>query len=206
MSYSDFNLSLAKKNLNLTIQEINDLFAPIHPIAPGEILQKTLAETLPLALAINTEKARSELIITPILLEIRRRFNNQMSFFSGTDFNVDPNQGLNGYCDFIISRSPEQLFIDRPVVMIVEAKNENIKAGLGQCIASIVAAQLFNQEQGIENSPIIGAVTTGDIWRFMELQGQTVRLDLSNVYLNQIDQILGILSSAIDNYPPLENC
>ena len=206
MSYSDFNLSLAKKNLNLTIQEINDLFAPIHPIAPGEILQKTLAETLPLALAINTEKARSELIITPILLEIRRRFNNQMSFFSGTDFNVDPNQGLNGYCDFIISRSPEQLFIDRPVVMIVEAKNENIKAGLGQCIASIVAAQLFNQEQGIENSPIIGAVTTGDIWRSMELQGQTVRLDLSNVYLNQIDQILGILSSAIDNYPPLENC
>ncbi|MFM7384147.1 MAG: hypothetical protein ACKO1W_14015 [Microcystaceae cyanobacterium] len=206
MSYSDFNVSLAKKNLNLTIQEINDLFAPIHPIAPSDTLQKTLAETLPLALAINTEKARSELIITPILLEIRRRFNNQMSFFSGTDFNVDPNQGLNGYCDFIISRSPEQLFIDRPVVMIVEAKNENIKAGLGQCIASIVAAQLFNQEQGIENSPIIGAVTTGDIWRFMELQGQTVRLDLSNVYLNQIDQILGILSSAIDNYPPLENC
>ena len=206
MSYSDFNLSLAKKNLNLTIQEINDLFAPIHPIAPSDTLQKTLAETLPLALAINTEKARSELLITPILLEIRRRFNNQISFFSGTDFTVDPNQGLNGYCDFIISRSPEQLFIDRPVVMIVEAKNENIKAGLGQCIASIVAAQLFNQEQGIENSPIIGAVTTGDIWRFMELQGQTVRLDLSNVYLNQIDQILGILSSAIDNCPPLENC
>ena len=205
MFYCDFSLSSAKKNLNLTIQEIENLFAQIQPIAPSDNLQQTLAETLPLALAINTEKARSELIITPILLEIRRRFNNQMSFFSGTDFNVDPNLGLNGYCDFIISRSPEQLFVDRPVAMIVEAKNENIKAGLGQCIASIVAAQLFNQEQGRENSPIIGAVTTGDIWRFMELQGQTVKLDLSNIYLNQIDQILGILASAIENCPPLEN-
>lgn len=199
MPYSDFSLVTAKKKLNLTIQEANDLFTHIPTVDPSDYLQQTLSETVSLALAINTEKARSELIITPILLEIRRKFHNQISLFSGTDFNVDPNLALNGYCDFIISRSPEQLFIDNPVAIIVEAKNENIKAGLGQCIASMVAAQIFNREQGVEISTITGAVTTGDIWRFMQLEGQIVKLDLSNFYLSQLDQILGILSSAIEN-------
>lgn len=199
MSYSEFNLATVKKKLNLTIEELNNLFSHIQPVEPSDYLQQALSETVPLALAINTEKARSELIITPILLEIRRKFNNQISIFSGTDFNVDPNLALNGYCDFIVSRSPEQLFVDSPVAIIVEAKNENIKAGLGQCIASIVAAQIFNRERGEEIPVITGAVTTGDIWRFMQLEGQTVRLDLSNFYLSQLDYILGILSASIKN-------
>lgn len=85
------------------------------------------------------------MIITPILLEVRRRANYPISLFSGTDFNVDIEKGLNGYCDFIISRSKEQLTINLPVVVIIEAKNENIKAVLGQCAAAMLAAQLFNQ-------------------------------------------------------------
>ncbi|MFM8005054.1 MAG: hypothetical protein ACKO86_08930, partial [Dolichospermum sp.] len=91
------------------------------------------------------EKARSEMIITPILLEVRRKANYQISLFSGTDFNVDIERGLNGYCDFVISRSKEQLTINAPVLIIVEAKNENIKGGLGQCAAAMLAAQLFNE-------------------------------------------------------------
>ena len=36
--------------------------------------------------------------------------------------------------------------LDVPVVAIVETKNKNIISGLGQCIAEMYAAQLYNKE------------------------------------------------------------
>lgn len=63
----------------------------------------------------------------------------------------------------IESRFKEQLTINAPMMIIVEAKNENIKGGLGQCAAVMLAAQLFNQQQGNEIKTIYGAVTTGEI-------------------------------------------
>ena len=94
--------------------------------------------------AINTEKARSELLFAPILLEVRRHLQYQISLFSGVDFNVAPEKGLAGFCDFILSRSTERYFIVSPVVTIVEAKNENIKSGLRQCVAEMMVAQIAN--------------------------------------------------------------
>ena len=76
-----------------------------------------------------------------MLLELRRIFDRKISFFSGIEFNIDKERGLNGFCDFLISCSPEQLFVKAPVIAIVEAKNENIMSGIGQCIAEMVAAQ-----------------------------------------------------------------
>ncbi|NEU72766.1 hypothetical protein PI95_009350 [Hassallia byssoidea VB512170] len=148
-------------------------------------------------MAINTEKARSEMIITPILLEVRRKANYQISLFSGTDFNVDAEKGLNGYCDFVISRSKEQLTINAPVMIIVEAKNENIKGGLGQCMAAMLAAQIFNQQEENEIKTIYGAVTTGDIWKFLKLEGADLFVDLNNYYIKELNKILGILYQGI---------
>jgi hypothetical protein len=161
------------------------------------MLTSALEETRELALAINTEKARSEMIITPILLEIRRKANYQISLFSGMDFSVDAEKGLNGYCDFVISLSKEQLTINTPVIIIVEAKNENIKGGLGQCAAAMLAAQLFNDQEGNEVKTIYGAVTTGDIWKFLKLVGTEIFIDLSNYYIKELNKILGILCQGV---------
>jgi len=197
MAYSDFTLSKFKKNFNIRIDEETDLFANVEPTEISEKLSTSLEETTELALAINTEKARSEMIITPILLEVRRKANYQISLFSGSELNVDPETGLNGYCDFVISRSKEQLTINAPVMIIVEAKNENIKGGLGQCAAAMLAAQLFNQQEGNEIRTIYGAVTTGDIWKFLKLQGTDVFIDLNNYYIKEINKILGILCQGV---------
>ena len=198
MAYSDFTLARLKKKFNLLVEEQSDLFAGVEPIPPSDFLARTLAETVELALAINTEKARSELIIAPLLLELRRRSNGCISLFSGTDFNVAPEQGLNGFCDFILSRSREQLTINAPVAIVLEAKNEDIKGGLGQCGAAMLAAQLFNQEESNEAKTIYGAVTTGDIWKFLKLAGDRLFIDLSNFYIKDVDKILGCLLEAID--------
>lgn len=194
MAYSDFTLQKVKKDFGLQIDEQRNLFATVEPVAGSDLLNNTLQETVQLAIAINTEKARSEMIITPVLLEVRRQANGQVSLFSGTEFNVDDEKGLVGYCDYILSRSKEQLTINAPVILITEAKNENIKAGLGQCIAGMVAAQQFNQREGQPIDAIYGAVTTGEIWKFLLLVNMTVSIDLTDYYISpNLNKILGIL-------------
>ncbi len=103
-----------------------------------------------------------------MLMEIREIFNGKISLFSGRDFNVDVTQGLNGYCDYIVSASEFILEIEAPVIAIVEAKNDSTNSGLGQCIAEMVAAQRFNQARDKITDfsgtvRIYGAVTNGRV-------------------------------------------
>ncbi|NEO28508.1 MAG: hypothetical protein F6K03_16935, partial [Kamptonema sp. SIO4C4] len=194
MSYSNFTtLAQVQETFNLILEENRSLFTDVAGVEPSDYLQQTLTEYFPLATAINTEKARSEFLIAPILAEVRRQTNYQISLFSGIDFDVDKEQGLNGFCDYIISCSQEQYFIRVPVVTIVEAKNENITGGLGQCVAEMIAAQRFNQKAESSVSKIYGAVSTGTNWKFLILENQTVWIDSIEYYINQADKILGIL-------------
>ncbi len=98
-----------------------------------------------------------------------------------------------------MSHSKEQYYISAPVLVVIEAKNENIKGGLGQCIATMVAAQLFNQRTGNEIDTIYGAVTTGTNWKFLTLEDKNVSIDAIESYVNQLDQILGILLQPFQN-------
>jgi hypothetical protein len=193
MAYSDFTLRKVKQSFGLTSVEGGRFLPEVEPIAPSAILAGLLADTVPWAIAVGTEKAKSELIIAPALLEVKRLLNRQISVFSGTDFTVDTAAGLNGVCDFLISRSPEQFEIEAPAVMLVEAKRDNINSGLGQCIAEMVAAQRFNE---INNNPIpiiYGSVTSGTAWRFMKLEGQVVTIDVSDYPFPPVETILSML-------------
>ena len=203
LSYSKFTLENAQKNFELTLEENQDLFDAIKPVKPSEILTTILREYIPLATALNTEKARSELLISQILADVRRQLNYQISLFSGTEFNVEEELGLQGYCDFLLSFSSEQYFITAPVIAIVEAKNENIIRGLGQCVANMVGAQLFNQRSGNPVKVIYGAVTTGTNWKFLTLEEKIVRIDTGEYYIKEVDKILGIILEPFQEY--LEN-
>ena len=196
MSYSDFTLKQVQHDFDLEIIEKRGIFSTLKSVEISDYLAVTLEENIPLAVAINTEKAKSELIISAILVEVRKLFDRKISFFSGIEFNIDKEQGLNGYCDFLISLSPEQLFIKSPVIALVEAKNENIIGGLGQCIAEMIAARMFNETEGNNIAAIYGTVTTGLIWKFIKLTNNTVQIDLKDYSLDENpEQIMGILSS-----------
>jgi hypothetical protein len=134
MPYSNFTLEKVKQQFNLTTIEESEIFADVEPLSPSDLLNQILRDNLPIAIASNSEKARSEMIIAPILVEIKRRFSEQVNIFSGVNFNVDESQELNGVCDFLISKSPEKLIITAPIVTLVEAKKEDLNSGLGQCI------------------------------------------------------------------------
>lgn len=197
MSYSDFTLPDSLKLLELKSCEIPDLFKGVEPLEASNFLKDSLEDNLIVALSSNTEKSRSELIITPILIELRKQFNKKISFFSGVDFIIDSTRGLNGNCDFLISGSEELLFIKYPVITIVEAKKEDLIGGLGQCLAEMVAAQIFNQREGQPISSILGTVTSGTNWRFLRLKNEQVEIDLTEYYLSDLDKILGILAHGI---------
>ncbi|MEH1929248.1 hypothetical protein [Nostoc sp.] len=193
MAYSDFSLAKVRNAFGLTLEETRNLFLTVGGVQPSDLLKRLLDENLTLATAINSEKARSEFLIAPILSEVRRQLDYKISLFSGTEFNVDPAQGLSGFCDFILSASGEQYFISAPVVTVVEAKNDNIIAGLGQCAATMIAAQIFNQRAGNEISVIYGAVTSGTAWKFLSLEQNTVCIDSVEYHINSVDKILGII-------------
>ncbi len=198
MPYSDFNLKTVKQKLGVHLAEQDGLFSTIPDVSVSPSFQDILQENVPLARAINTEKARSELIIANILVELRKIFKHQISLFSGIEFNVDKEKGLNGFCDFIISASQEQLLLNSPVVALVEAKNENIIGGLGQCIAEMVAAQLFNEAEGDEHiGTIYGVVTTGTAWKFLKMEKLEVVIDLDEYSIEQPEKILGILLAMV---------
>jgi hypothetical protein len=194
MSYSNFTLSEVCTKFSLTLIEDRDLFCETPVLPATDLLCQLLDDYLPIATAISTEKARSELLIAPILMDLRRQISQSIGVFSGTEFNVDPARGLSGFCDFLLSASSEQYFIEAPVVAIVEAKNENISSGLGQCIAELVAAQEFNARANRLIDALYGAVTTGTNWRFLVLRGDRVEIDRVEYYIKEVDKILGILA------------
>jgi len=198
MPYSQFNIENVQAELGIQVQDRPSLFADVAPVAYSDLLAQLLEKYTPLAIAIGTEKSRSEFIIAPILFELKQQLFNQISLFSGKEFNVEPLRGLTGFCDFLISQSPEQLFIKSPVITLVEAKNDSISSGLGQCIAEMVAAQIFNERHQNETSTIYGVVTTGSNWKFMRLRGNVVEADLTEYYLSDVGKLLGILRHCVE--------
>ena len=198
MSYSSFTLETVRSEFQLEKFETLGIFSGIEPVDPSAHLTTALAKKVSLATSINTEKARSELIVADILVELRERFDQRISFFSGIDFNVDSEKGLTGVCDFLVSLSPAQLHLEAPVIILVEAKKEDLTAGLGQCAAEMLAAQHFNVEKGNDILCIYGATTSGTEWRFLKLNGQKLHIDTEFYSIHGCDKILGILSSMVE--------
>ncbi len=197
MAYSNFTLKTVEKEFELESVEHTGIFADIESVTLSAELTNALARNVPLAATINTEKARSELIVAPILVELREQFDRKISLFSGIDFNVDAENGLTGVCDFLVSLSPRQSYVEAPIIALVEAKNLDLKLGLGQCVAEMIAAQCFNTERGNDISWIYGASTTGIEWQFLKLRGKCLHIDMMTYQIAQCDRILGILASMV---------
>ena len=196
MPYSDFNIRRVQKQFHLQISEQMGLFADVPTQPVSDYFALTLMENLPLAVSINTEKARSELLVANVLVEIRKQFDRKVSFFSGVDFTVDKDLSLPGFCDFIVSLSAEQLFVEAPVIAVVEAKNENVMSGLGQCIAEMVAAQIFNAKEDNSVTRTYGAITSGVSWKFLKLLDDKDSIDLKDYRLDSEPEKVKV------SYPP----
>ena len=197
VAYNKFTIDSVRKLFGIKLIGDEFLFKDIHPVSPSDVLSKYLERYLPLGSAIGTEKARSEFIIAPILAELTEITEHRISLFSGIEFNVDEEKGLNGRCDFIISASDIQYSLTSPILTVVEAKNDNINSGFGQCMAEMIAARIFNESEGNKRNAVYGLVTTGSIWRFLKLEDDKIYIDKKEYFIESLDRILGILSQIV---------
>ena len=193
MAYSNFTSRELKENFGI-IQEMKpDIFTKISARKVSDLLKNNLKKHTRMALSQGLEKARSEFIIAPILAELYDQAENELSLFSGWELNVDSDLGLIGRCDFLISRSNNQTYLESPIVVAVEAKQDDFRQGINQCIAEMVAARIFNEREKNGIVEIFGCVTTGDIWRFLVLNGNVAEIEEKVYELTEVEQIIGIL-------------
>ncbi len=178
MPYSSFTLAQVERQFDLNV--VKGVFFSDLPRLPARSwFKESLEISAPFAATQGNEKVRSELIIAPLLFELRELLDRQIGLFSGVDFTIEPESGLNGVCDFLLTRSSNELIIKAPAIVLIEAKKGELNAGWGQCAAEMIAAQKFNQAAAQEVSTIYGSVTTGTQWQFLKLTGQDLTIDVT---------------------------
>jgi len=197
MPYSKFTISDLKKKFGLQVERA-ELFNSVTSIDISDWLKQTLKMSTHVSML--SEKAKSELLVSPILLELISRNNYQLSLFSGATLNVDESNGLSGECDFIISAKPNAYDVESPIISLVEAKDDDISLGIPQCIAQMVAAQQYNQNEGKPIDTIFGCVTTGTDWQFLKLHNNIVNINTDLYYIKEINYLLGVWQFIVDFY------
>jgi hypothetical protein len=196
-SYSSFTIEDIE---NLGLSVINgDLFDNFSRVEPSELLLKILESYQ--GLPLQSEKAKSEFLISPIISEVRLRNPKKMTFFSGYQFNVDEKLGLKGFCDFLISRKYNAVFVESPLLAVVESKhNQDLLDATPQCIAEMYAAQLFNERKGEKQSVIFGNITNGYEWLFLKLEDKLVTIDTERFSATNLPKLLGAWQMIIDSF------
>lgn len=197
MAYRDFTLKELKRKFGIS-NRVENLFDNIEALE----ISKDLEEALNLArlLPVRSEKAKSELIIMPILIELMKRNEKFFTIYSGDYLNADKENGLTGECDFILSRNVGTFEINTPILTLVEAQKNDVEIGIPQCAAQMLGAQYYNKEAGEDVKKIYGCVTTADDWIFLKLEGDKLIIDNKKYYLGNIEEIIGVFQVIIDYY------
>ncbi len=193
MSYNKFTLERVVEQFNINTQPWLDYLAGVKELPPSVMLKTFLEQNHEWALSQLTEKARSELMVMPILADIRNQAKNEITIFSGKSFDVDTKLGLKGLCDFIVSKSSDIFVLRAPIAAIVEAKKGAIEIAWGQCAAEMIAARLFNEKHKIKIPFIYGVVTSGDNWQFLKLDQSILYIQPEPLHYEKLGLIMGLL-------------
>ncbi len=196
MGYSKFRKIqdvVQRFNLDMRLQK---LFRDIEPVNPSDWLLETLAVSA--ILPLTNEKSKAERVISPILTEVAKVYTEKVSFFSGEQINIKPEDDLSGECDFFFALQPPKLYIDAPIISLTEAKDEDMDWGIAQCAAQMLGAKYFNDEKNKPVPFIFGCVTTGTDWQFMKFENDIYYVD--NKIYTDLKEILGVWHHIINLY------
>ena len=198
MAYSNFTtLEQIVKELGI-IPRYKKIFGEIKKIEPSNWLKTTLSYSY--LVSSENEKTKSETIVQPILLELIKRNEDFIKFYSGSTLNADKEKGLTGECDFMITKNIENIILKNSILQVVEAKDHDMSLGIPQCISQMLGTKIFNEKNNANIDCIYGCVTTGDVWLFLKLCDNELFVDKQKYYLSEVDKILGVFQTIIDYY------
>src|SRR4051794_4980492 len=195
MAYADFTLELAEARFGI-VTVPGDLFPGLAPLPVPDWLRDLLARGQAVA-ALVSEKARSEFLVAPVLLACRDLVPGDLSIYSGQRLDVDADLGLTGEGDYILALTPPVPRLRAPLVTVLAAKRGDIELGLGQCVAQMVGARLFNEHAGSPVRSVFGVVTTGEDWQFLRLDRGSVTLHRERLYIVGVGGVLAALQSIL---------
>jgi hypothetical protein len=189
MPYTDFSLETVTTVLGVSAEPA-DLFPALPPLPVPEWLREMLARGRRQVLL--SEKARSEFIVVPILLACQELSPEALTIYSGQRLDVDPDRGLVGECDFILAATSPIPALRAPLVIIVEAKKNDVESGVWQCLAQMVGARIFNERSGKMPTAVYGCVTNGEAWQFLRLVDRSAGIGLRRYYIDDVGGILSV--------------
>lgn len=202
MPYNDFSLETVSSALGVSAGPA-DLFPNLDPVPVPLWLREMIDRGMRQILL--SEKARSEFLVAPILLGCQEMSGGAIAIYSGQRLDVDPERGLVGECDFILSATPSVPALRAPLVTIVEAKRNEVESGVWQCIAQMVGAREFNRRAGCGPEIIYGCVTNAEAWQFLRLSDAVAGIDLRRYYIDNVGSILAVFQKIIGNAVPPNN-
>lgn len=202
MAYSSFTLQEVIATFALRADTSRDLFAHVAPVALRPTTRAALEQNAPLASLMATEKGKAELLVAPLIAEVWHATHHRVSVYSGADFDVDPDEGLTGTCDFLLSRGPQLPFVSPPVLVVVEAKRDDFASGYGQCTAEMVAALRLNVRKNTGVDVVYGLVTNAVTWKFLQLRDRDLAIDVAEYSIHDPDRILGVILHQVGLTPP----
>ena len=190
MAYCDYSFESVQKTFGIE-GRWEEVFPPPPPLPVPEWLRLYLGRSVRQSLL--SEKSRGELLVMPILLASQELSRDRFAIFSGQSLIAAPEQGLTGECDFILSLSPPMPVLTAPVITLVEAKKHDLEAGIGQCVAQMIGARLYNEQHEKPLKNIYGCVTSGETWLFLRMENSTVLIDTHRYYIDNVGSILAAI-------------
>ncbi len=146
---AEFGYSFERKFLTLpqysnTLDRITDLKQRIEEILPYVDLEN--------------ETTRREMLIAPVITDLIHYSHAKLKI----EYSIQVNNRLQGKLDYLLLSTTN--------LIVIEAKQADINRGFTQLATEMIA---LDQWANSEQTEILGAVTTGNIWQFGILDRQT---------------------------------
>ncbi len=193
MAFSDFkNVADVQKKYDIKYQE--EVFIVAEDTKPPESFSIDFEFYKKNIDIFSSEASRSEIVISPILREIYKKYYKKYSFW--IQKNIFYDKILSGTPDYIFSGRSElgKTVLDRPIVIVVEAKRNDFEQGWGQCLAELVAVQKINDDF---ERPVYGIVTDANLWQFGRLKKNVFSKEPENFTIDKLSRLYGALNFII---------
>ncbi len=144
-----------------------------------------------------SEASRCENVIYPIIRDVFKHYVACYALWSHKTLSYDAI--LTGIPDYLITSKSElgKTMLGLPIVVLVEAKQNNFSEGWGQCLAELLAAQKINKD---ERKAVHGVVTDGEFWQFGKLTVDTFTKNEMVFSISELKRIFGALSFIIKDH------
>jgi hypothetical protein len=192
LTFSGMTWDILEEKYGIRLQD-GDLFDGCPSAEPTPTLFENLRRARHFRLV--NERARAHRLVDPMLAELEMLYGGKITTIPEMSLEVKDVEGLSGSPDFVISAGSLNKIV--PIIAIVEAKKDDIDAGLPQCAAELYASYLL--DKGVPRR-LYGCVTTGTDWKFLRLDGgdKQVVVDREIYLVIEVPRLLGVFRYIVD--------